>query len=72
MPLSGRGSHSTAASPPFSESLFTEHPILKQGGATQQALMGALGGTKKLQIHNDAYMSKVLGAPWLQKVLPIV
>lgn len=36
MPLSGRGSHSTAASPPFSGSLFTEHFILKQGGVPQQ------------------------------------
>lgn len=36
MPLSGRGSLSTAASPPFSGALLTEHFILKQGGVPQQ------------------------------------
>lgn len=61
-----------AAFPLLPGYLFIEYPILKQGEAPQQALLGALGETKKLQIYGDTHMSRLLGTHRLHKVPPTV
>lgn len=55
---------------PYSQGLclFPEHPILRPGGDPQQALLGALGETKKE--HQACHLSRLLENIWWQKGLP--